>query len=49
LKRKETKACTQKYVDYVVEQINNAGLIEGKKNVWRVFNVFGWNIICPNL
>ena len=24
-------ACTQKYVDYVVEQINNAGLIEGKK------------------
>ena len=41
-------ACTQKYVDYVVEQINNAGLIEGK-NVWRVFNVFGWNIICPNL
>ena len=24
-------ACTQKYVDYVVEQINNAGQIEGKK------------------
>jgi len=35
-------ASDKKYLDFNVDQIENAGQITYIKNVWRIWNIFRW-------